>query len=63
MITLEQAAQQPAISRRTLERFMAAGEFPAPFKLGHSARVEVADVDAYCASCEHAVLLARIQRR
>ena len=49
LITLEQAAQRLAISRRTLERLMAAGEFPAPLKLGRSARVEVADVDAYCA--------------
>lgn len=47
LITLEQAAQRLAISRRTLERLMAAGEFPAPLKLGRSAWV--ADVDAYCA--------------
>ena len=49
LITLEQAAQRLAISRRTLERLMASGQFPAPLKLGRSARVEVADVDAYCA--------------
>jgi excisionase family DNA binding protein len=48
LITLEQAAQRLAISRRTLERLMAAGEFPAPLKLGRSARVEAKDVDAYC---------------
>jgi excisionase family DNA binding protein len=49
LITLEQAAQRLAISRRTLERLMAAGEFPSPLKLGRSARVEAKDVEAYCA--------------
>jgi excisionase family DNA binding protein len=49
LITMEQAAQRLAISRRTLERLMAAGEFPSPLKLGRSARVEAKDVDAYCA--------------
>jgi excisionase family DNA binding protein len=54
LITLEQAAQRLAISRdipisrRTLERLIAAGEFPSPLKLGRSSRVAVRDVDGYC---------------
>ena len=48
LITLEQAAQRLAISRRTLERLIAAGEFPSPLKLGRSSRVAVQDVDGYC---------------
>jgi len=49
LITLEQAAQRLAISRRTLERLIAAGEFPSPLKLGRASRLAVADIDVYCA--------------
>lgn len=49
LITLEQAAQRLAISRRTLERLIAAGEFPSPFKIGRASRLAIADIDNYCA--------------
>jgi len=49
LITLEQAAQRLAISRRTLERLISAGEFPAPLKLGRASRVAVQDVEAFFA--------------
>lgn len=49
LITMEQAAQRLAISRRTLERLIAAGEFPSPLKLGRASRLAVEDIDAYCA--------------
>ena len=48
LITLEQAAQRLAISRRTLERLIAAGEFPSPLKLGRASRLAVEDIDTYC---------------
>lgn len=49
LCTLEQAAKQLAISKRTLERLIAGGEFPRPLKLGRSSRVDPVDVDAYLA--------------
>lgn len=49
LITLEQAAQRLAISRRTLERLISAGEFPAPLKLGRASRIAVQDVEAFFA--------------
>jgi excisionase family DNA binding protein len=49
LITLEQAAERLAISRRTLERLISAGEFPSPLKLGRASRLAVSDLDAYCA--------------
>jgi excisionase family DNA binding protein len=49
LITLEQAAQRLAISRRTLERLNVAGEFPSPLKLGRASRLAVEDIDTYCA--------------
>ena len=48
LITLDQAAQRLAISRRTLERLISAGDFPSPLKLGRSSRVAVQDIDIYC---------------
>lgn len=49
LITLEQAAQRLAISRRTLERLISAGEFPSPLKLGRASRVAMQDVEAFFA--------------
>ena len=49
LITLEQAARRLAISRRTLERLIATGEFPSRLKLGRASRLTVEDIDAYCA--------------
>ncbi|MBA3848890.1 MAG: hypothetical protein C0502_02710 [Opitutus sp.] len=47
LLTLKQAAQRLAISRRTLERLIASGDFPAPLKIGRASRVPVGDVNAY----------------
>jgi excisionase family DNA binding protein len=47
LLTVKQAAEMLAISRRTLERLMAGGEFPPPMKIGRSSRVPAQDVDAF----------------
>lgn len=47
LLTLENAARLLSISKRSLERLIAAGQFPAPLKLGRSSRIAVDDVDAY----------------
>ncbi len=52
LMTLGQAAQRLAISRRTLERLIAAGAFPAPLKLGRASRMAARDVDTFCAQLE-----------
>lgn len=39
LLTLDQAAAQLAVSRRTLYRMMAAEEFPRPIRVGGSRRV------------------------
>lgn len=54
LLTLEQAAGLLAISKRTLERLIAGGEFSPPLKIGRSSRVASEDVDAY---------LDRLQKR
>ena len=47
LLTLPQAAHELSISKRTLERLIAAGEFPAPVRIGRSARVPSTDLVAY----------------
>lgn len=49
LLTLKQAAQRLAISRRTLERLIASGQFPPPLKIGRSSRVAADDVQTYVA--------------
>lgn len=49
LITLAEAAQRLAISKRTLERLISAGQFPAPLKIGRSSRVSTEDVATYLA--------------
>jgi excisionase family DNA binding protein len=39
LLTLEQAASQLAVSKRTLYRMIASGEFPRPIRVGGSCRV------------------------
>lgn len=48
LLTLKQAAQRLAISKRTLERQIASGHFPAPVKIGRASRVAADDVTQYC---------------
>lgn len=50
LLTLEEAASRLAISKRTLEREIAAQRFPKPLKIGRASRVPEADVQAYVAS-------------
>ena len=47
LLTLPQAAQDLSISKRTLERLIAAGDFPAPVKIGRSSRVPRTDLASY----------------
>jgi excisionase family DNA binding protein len=49
LLTLHDAAQRLAVCRRTLERLIAAGEFPRPVKLGAASRVPLVDVQSYLA--------------
>lgn len=50
LLTLQQAADSLAISRRTLEREIQRGRFPPPLKIGGAARVERASVLRYVES-------------
>jgi excisionase family DNA binding protein len=47
LLTLPQVAHDLSVSRRTLERLIAAGEFPAPVKIGRSSRILPADLAGY----------------
>ena len=47
LLTLPEAASILAISKRTLERLIAGGQFPAPLKIGRASRVAMADLSAY----------------
>jgi excisionase family DNA binding protein len=47
LLTLPQAAHDLSISRRTLERLISAGIFPAPVKIGRSSRIPREDLAAY----------------
>lgn len=47
LVSLAAAAEFLAISKRTLQRLIAAGNFPAPIKVGSASRVRVADIECY----------------
>jgi excisionase family DNA binding protein len=59
LLTVEQAAGILAVSKRTLERLIACGEFPHPLKIGRSSRVTSEDVDKYL---ERLQLLRPVQK-
>lgn len=44
---MKQAASSLSISKRTLDRLIAAGSFPPPLKIGRASRVSPADIAAY----------------
>jgi excisionase family DNA binding protein len=44
LFTVSEAARHLSVCRRTLERLIAAGEFPRPLKVGRSSRVMDSDV-------------------
>jgi excisionase family DNA binding protein len=47
LFTLPRAALQLSVSKRTLERLIASGEFPSPIKIGRSSRVLRTDIATY----------------
>ncbi len=47
LLTLQQTARSLAISKRTLDRLIAGGSFPAPLKIGRSSRVSRVDIAGY----------------
>lgn len=47
LITLDEAANLLSVSRRTLEREIAAGRFPRPLKIGRATRVAVFVLEGY----------------
>ena len=47
MVSLAVAADLLAVSKRTLQRLIAAGEFPAPVKVGAPSRVRLQDLERY----------------
>ena len=47
LLTLPQAVDLLAISKRTLERLIAGGQFPPPLKIGRASRVDQEDVMAF----------------
>lgn len=47
LLTLPQAARRLTISRRTLERLIADGQFPHPVKINRSSRVLLSDLESY----------------
>ncbi|HVZ65646.1 MAG TPA: helix-turn-helix domain-containing protein [Lacunisphaera sp.] len=49
LLTLPEAAQRLGVCRRSLERLIAAGEFPRPLKVRGSSRVPSSDVATYVA--------------
>lgn len=49
LLTLDQAAAQLAVSRRTLYRMMAAEEFPRPIRVGGSRRVSQSELIEFLA--------------
>lgn len=47
LVSLTHAAELLAVSKRTLQRLIAAGEFPAPVKVGANSRLRVEDIVSY----------------
>jgi excisionase family DNA binding protein len=49
-VSLDAAATALGVSKRTIQRLIAAGEFPKPIKVGAVSRVLVEDLDRYIES-------------
>jgi excisionase family DNA binding protein len=47
LVSLAGAAEVLAVSKRTLQRLIASGEFPAPVKVGAASRIRVEDLQRY----------------
>jgi len=50
LLTLQQAAEHLAVSKRSLEREIQRGRFPRPLKIGRATRVELSAVLRYVES-------------
>ncbi|MGP1346819.1 MAG: helix-turn-helix transcriptional regulator [Phycisphaerales bacterium] len=46
-VSIDAAASTLGVSRRTLYRLIASGEFPAPVKIGRTSRVLVRELEAF----------------
>ena len=46
-VSIGAAAEALTISKRTLQRLIASGKFPAPIKIGAASRVLIADLERY----------------
>jgi excisionase family DNA binding protein len=47
LLTLNATAETLSISKRTLQRMIAAGEFPAPIKVGPTTRIRLEDLEHF----------------
>ena len=47
VLTPGEVAARLTVSRRTLERLIAAGDFPAPLKIGRASRFHPRDIEVY----------------
>ncbi len=47
LLTLQEAAHLLGICKRSLERLISRGEFPAPLRLGRAVRVPASWIDEY----------------
>ena len=47
LLTLDETAQSLSISKRTLNRLIAGGTFPAPLKIGRASRIAREDIAGY----------------
>jgi excisionase family DNA binding protein len=53
LVTIPEAARTLSISKRTLERLIAAGQFPRPLKIGRASRVALDDIKIYLDHLRH----------
>lgn len=47
LIDVDEVARRLAVSAQTVRRLVAAGQFPAPIRVGRSVRWRLADVEAW----------------
>ena len=52
LISVKEAAKLMAISRRTLERLVSAGDLPRPLKIGGCSRFRINDITGYIEKME-----------
>ena len=52
LVSVNDAAKLMAISRRTVERLVSAGDLPSPVKIGKSSRFRIRDIINYIEKME-----------